>query len=239
MIYLVEDDRGIRDLTLYTLNNSGLAARGFPDGKAFWDALEKEKPDLALLDIMLPGEDGLSILKRLRASPETARLPVMMLTARGTEYDKILGLDCGADDYLAKPFGMMEMAARVRSLLRRTRIASAVLAAVEAGAKTGAKAADEYRLGELRVNIPRHSVTAGTQDCTLTIKEFDLLVFLLQNKDIVFSREHLLEQVWGYRFAGETRTVDAHILTLRNKLGGYGGLIQTVRGVGYKIGENP
>jgi two-component system alkaline phosphatase synthesis response regulator PhoP len=223
MIYLVEDDDSIRDLVVYTLNNSGLEARGFSKGEDFWPAVKAAQPALVLLDIMLPGEDGLSILKRLRSSPATGALPVIMLTARGTEYDKVLGLDSGADDYLAKPFGMMEMVARVRSLLRRA-------APPEKG---------EYSLGGVIVSIKKHSVSVNGAKAALTPKEFDLLVFLLKNGDAVISREQLLQEVWGYDFVGETRTVDTHILTLRGKLGECGEIIQTVRGIGYKAGIAP
>jgi two-component system alkaline phosphatase synthesis response regulator PhoP len=220
LIYLVEDEDSIRELVLYTLNNSGFEAKGFAEGKSFWQALTEKQPDLVLLDIMLPGEDGLSILKRLRSS-KFAGLPVIMLTAKGSEYDKVSGLDSGADDYISKPFGLEELKARIHSLLRRTRSGNQ----------------EEFRLGDLRVNIPRHSVSAGGGEIALTIKEFDLLVYLLMHKDAVLSREQLLRQVWGYDFAGETRTVDTHILTLRNKLGSSGTLVKTVRGLGYKIGE--
>jgi two-component system alkaline phosphatase synthesis response regulator PhoP len=220
LIYLVEDEDSIRELVLYALNNSGFEANGFAEGKSFWQAMEEKQPDLILLDIMLPGEDGLSILKKLRSSKFT-RLPVIMLTAKGSEYDKVSGLDNGADDYIAKPFGLMELNARVKALLRRTLPGNQ----------------EEFRLGDLRVNIPKHTVTAGGAEISLTIKEFDLLVYLLRNEDAVLSREQLLQQVWGYDFAGETRTVDTHILTLRSKLGSAGALVKTVRGLGYKIGE--
>ncbi|AEF80546.1 response regulator transcription factor [Leadbettera azotonutricia] len=223
LVYIVEDDQGIRDLTLYTLNNSGFKAKGFPNGKEFWKALEAEKPGLVLLDIMLPGEDGLAILKRLRNNTVTVKLPVMMLTAKGSEYDKVLGLDSGADDYLAKPFGMMELIARVKALLRRV--------------GTENSGDEEFVLDGLKINIPRHTVTVNNEEIILTIKEFDLLVHLLKNKDMVLSRDQLLQEVWGYEYAGETRTVDAHILTLRTKLKASGDLIQTVRGLGYKIGK--
>jgi two-component system alkaline phosphatase synthesis response regulator PhoP len=223
LIYLVEDEASIRDLVLYTLENSGLQARGFGDGKSFWQALEEKQPDLVLLDIMLPGEDGLSVLKKLRSSKGFSKLPVIMLTAKSAEYDKVLGLESGADDYLAKPFGMMELVARVKALLRRTQPESRK---------------EEFYLGKnMLVSIPRHKVTVGDEEITLTLKEFDLLVCLIRNKNMVLSREQLLKQVWGYDFAGETRTVDTHILTLRSKLGPAGALIETVRGLGYKIGE--
>jgi two-component system alkaline phosphatase synthesis response regulator PhoP len=223
LIYLVEDDKEIRELVLYTLNNSGLEARGFEDGKAFWQAVAEKMPELALLDIMLPGEDGLAILKRLRSLKTTASLPVIMITAKGSEYDKVLGLESGADDYLVKPFGMMELTARTRALLRRSR---------------PEKDAETLTLGGVHVNIPAHKVSVGDREIFLTLKEFDLLAYLLKNKDTVFSREQLLRRVWGFDYMGETRTVDTHILTLRGKLLSAGELIKTVRGLGYKIGEN-
>jgi two-component system alkaline phosphatase synthesis response regulator PhoP len=220
MIYLVEDDDNIRQLVVYTLQNTGFEAIGFSCGRDFWRAFAETRPSLVLLDIMLPGEDGIAILKRLRALKTAAGLPVMMLTAKGTEYDKVRGLDAGADDYLAKPFGMMELIARVKSLLRRS----------------APKAeAEEYRIGGLAVNIPRHSATVNGADVPLTLKEFDLLAYLLKNSGMVLSRDRILEAVWDYDFGGETRTVDTHILTLRNKLGVCGKLIQTVRGVGYRV----
>jgi two-component system alkaline phosphatase synthesis response regulator PhoP len=218
-VYLVEDDESIRELVVYTLRNSGFEAKGFPSAKEFWQAVQENIPSLVILDIMLPGEDGLAILKKLRSDELTKRLPVMMLTARGTEYDKVLGLDSGADDYMAKPAGMMELVARVKSLLRRSDPGSG---------------GDEYRVNGLYVNIPRHQVIANGQEVALTLKEFDLLVYLLKNSGIVLSRERILQTVWDYSLTLETRTVDTHILTLRTKLGSCGGIIQTVRGVGYK-----
>jgi two-component system alkaline phosphatase synthesis response regulator PhoP len=223
LIYLVEDDASIRELVVYTLRNTGFEAKGFAEAGEFWQALRDCLPDLVILDIMLPGEDGLAILKRLRSGEPTKKMPVMMLTARGAEYDKVLGLDSGADDYMAKPAGMMELVARVKSLLRRA----------ESGVETSA-GKDEYRLGGLYVNIPRHVVMAHHDQVTLTLKEFDLLVYLLRNSGIVLSRERILQAVWGYSLTLETRTVDTHILTLRTKLKSCGALIQTVRGVGYK-----
>jgi two-component system alkaline phosphatase synthesis response regulator PhoP len=220
LVYLVEDDASIRELVIYTLRQTGFAAKGFEKGEDFWRELRERLPSLAILDIMLPGEDGLAILKRLRSHEPTKRLPVIMLTAKGAEYDKVLGLDSGADDYVAKPAGMMELAARVKSLLRRTEV------------RTGK---DEYRLGGLYVNIPRHLVTADNEEVALTLKEFDLLACLLSNLGIVLSRERILQAVWGYSMALETRTVDTHILTLRTKLKACGGLIETVRGLGYKM----
>jgi two-component system alkaline phosphatase synthesis response regulator PhoP len=225
-IYLVEDDAGIRELVIYTLRNTGFEARGFARAQEFWQALRDEPPGLAILDIMLPGEDGLAILKRLRSGEATKKLPVMMLTARGAEYDKVLGLDSGADDYMAKPAGMMELVARVRSLLRR------------AGSASGPAEKDEFKTGDLYINIPRHVVISGGEEVNLTLKEFDLLVYLIRNSGIVLSRERILQAVWDYSLALETRTVDTHILTLRTKLKGSGSLIKTVRGIGYKM-EDP
>jgi two-component system alkaline phosphatase synthesis response regulator PhoP len=216
----VEDDAGIRELVIYTLRNTGFEAKGFAAAGEFWPALQECLPSLVILDIMLPGEDGMAILKRLRSRESTKKLPVMMLTARGAEYDKVLGLDSGADDYMAKPAGMMELVARVKSLLRR--------AEESAGKK------EEYKKGALYLSIPRHLVMVKDKEVMLTVKEFDLLAYLLQNSGIVLSRERILQAVWGYSSVLETRTVDTHILTLRTKLGDAGSLIQTVRGVGYK-----
>lgn len=235
MIYLVEDEPAVRELILYTLNGAGLPATGFEEGKGFWQALrerdenEKEtaKPDLVILDLMLPGEDGLVILKRLRSSKKFSSIPVILLTAKGTEYDKVRGLDSGADDYLVKPVGMMELVARAKALLRRT--------AQDKGDKEG-KEAEHFSRGGLRVDVPAHKVTVDGREVFLTLKEFDLLTFLLRHEDIVFSRERLLNQVWGFSYAGETRTVDTHIRTLRGKLLSAGSLVKTVRGIGYKIG---
>ena len=218
MIYLLEDDDSIRDFVIYTLNSQGMEARGFDRPSAFWAAMEEKVPALVLLDIMLPEEDGISVMKKIRTDARTARLPIIMLTAKGTEYDKVLGLDAGADDYVAKPFGMMELLSRIRALLRRT------------SAEPGT-----YRCGCLTVDEGRHTVTVEGKDVVLTQKEFELLCLLLQNRGQVFTRERLIEQVWGYAFTGETRTVDVHVRTLRQKLGPAGAYVQTVRGYGYKI----
>ena len=218
MIYLLEDDDSIRDLVLYTLQSQGMEAKGFPRPSAFWEAMAEHIPSLVLLDIMLPEEDGISALKTLRSSARTCRLPVIMLTAKGTEYDKVLGLDAGADDYLAKPFGMMELLSRIRALLRRTQ-----------------QETDTYRCGVLTVDQARHIVTVNGQEVALTQKEFEVLCLLLKNKGQVLSRERLIEDVWGYAFTGESRTVDVHVRTLRQKLGEAGAYIETVRGYGYKI----
>ena len=220
MIYLLEDDDSIRELVIYTLGSQGMEARGFARPSEFWEAMAENVPSLVLLDIMLPEEDGISVLKKLRASGRTARLPVIMLTAKGTEYDKVLGLDAGADDYVAKPFGMMELLSRIRALLRRTETDSGV-----------------YRYGVLTVDPGRHVVTVEGREVTLTQKEFEVLCLLLKNRGQVLSRERLIEDVWGYAFTGESRTVDVHVRTLRQKLGTAGQYISTVRGYGYKIGE--
>ncbi|MBP1758109.1 MAG: Response regulator consisting of a CheY-like receiver domain and a winged-helix DNA-binding domain [Firmicutes bacterium] len=222
MVYILEDETSIRNLVVYTLNQSGMEAEGFDNSQKFWMAMERRRPQLVLLDIMLPGDDGLSILRQLRSSPDTARLPVMMLTAKGTEYDKVQGLDAGADDYLPKPFGMMELVARVRSLLRRT----------EPSPQTG-----EFRLGSLFVSIPRYLVTFDGTPLTLTPKEFDVLVFFLRHPRMVLTRDQIMSGVWGQDFDGESRTVDVHIRSLRSKLGTFGQYIETVRGVGYRLGD--
>jgi two-component system alkaline phosphatase synthesis response regulator PhoP len=223
LIYLVEDDAGIRELVVYTLRSTGFEARGFSAAGEFWEAARKAVPSLVILDIMLPGEDGLAILRKLRSGESTKRVPVMMLTAKGAEYDKVLGLDSGADDYMAKPAGMMELVARVKSLLRRSD--------PESGGEK-----EEYRLNGLYVNLPRRQVQAEGREIALTLKEFDLLVYLLKHSGMALSRERILRAVWDYSLVMETRTVDTHILTLRTKLGPCGALIQTVRGVGYKTG---
>lgn len=222
MIYLLEDDESIRKLVTYTLEKSGFESRGFDRPAAFWQALETETPSLLLLDIMLPEEDGLTVLKKLRASPRWKDLPVIVMTAKNAEYDRVVGLDAGADDYLSKPFGMMEMVARVRALLRRT----------EKGRKTG-----EYTLGDLRVIPAKHLVLAPTGEIPLTYKEFALLCLLLENRGRVLTRDVIMDRVWGEDFDGENRTVDVHIRTLRSKLGKEGAHIRTVRGMGYKLAE--
>lgn len=224
MIYLVEDDDSIRELVLYTLHTTGFEAEGFRNAADFWQALEKELPQLVLLDIMLPDEDGLHILKRLRAGAETADLPVMMLTAKSSEYDRVVGLDSGADDYMPKPFGMMELVSRVRALLRRA-----------------AKPAAEDKLftaGSLAVDVKRRAVTVDGEPVILTYKEFELLCYLLENRGVVLSRDQILTKIWDYNYSGETRTVDVHIRTLRQKLGDAGVLIETVRGVGYRLAQD-
>jgi two-component system alkaline phosphatase synthesis response regulator PhoP len=221
MIYLLEDDSGIRDFVLYALRSAGFSAEGFELPSQLRKALAEKLPELLLLDIMLPEEDGISVLNSLRAQPETASLPVIMLTAKSTEFDKVAGLDAGADDYIAKPFGTMELIARVKALIRRS---------------SGVRGS-ELRLGELRIDPEKHEVFSGGSKVSLTRKEYDLLILLVRNKGKVFTREELLSRIWGYDYAGESRTVDVHIRTLRSKLGSCGELIGTERGVGYKAGD--
>ena len=223
MIYLVEDDESIRELLVYTLNGQGLVAEGFAYPSDFWHAMEKKIPDLVLLDIMLPEEDGLEILQKLRKKKETKNIPIAMLTAKGSEYDVVKGLDGGADDYIPKPFRMMELVSRVKALLRR-------------GGQEQPQDDEEYVLGELYVSKKRHLVKANGEEVTLTMKEFELLLLFLSNPGIVFSRAQLLDKIWGYQFDGESRTVDVHIRTLRQKLKDAGHYIETVRGIGYKVG---
>lgn len=222
MIYLVEDDNSIRELVIYTLQSTGIPAAGFACAKDFWEGMKNSTPSLLLLDIMLPDEDGLTILKKLRASTATEKIPVIMLTAKGTEYDKVIGLDSGADDYIPKPFGMMELVSRVKAVLRRT----------EPEPK-----ASRYQVGPIRVDVGKHAVTVDDSPVALTFKEFELLCYLMENEGIVLTRDQLLSRIWGYDFDGETRTVDVHIRTLRQKLGLGGNYIETIRGVGYKMEE--
>ena len=220
MIFCVEDDDSIRELMVYAMTSSGFQAAGFADGPSFWQAMEKGRPELILLDIMLPGEDGVSILRRLRAAAETESLPVIMATAKGAEYDKVRGLDSGADDYLVKPFGMLEMVSRVKAVLRRS---------------LPREQAPLLRCGEIAVDRARHLVTVQNAAVSLTLKEFELLCLFMENPGLVFTRDQLLRSVWGAEFIGESRTVDVHIGTLRTKLGQAGKYIATVRGVGYKL----
>jgi len=220
MIFCVEDDNSIRELMIYALNSSGFETRGFPDGKSMFEKLEKELPELILLDIMLPDEDGITILRRLRSDKATSELPVILATAKGTEYDKVLGLDSGADDYLAKPFGMMEMVSRVRAVLRRYK---------------GKEKPEILRCGSLVMNLGEHTIKAGDTSVKLTLKEFEILHVLMEHPGKVFTREKLLSEVWGLDFMGESRTVDVHIGTLRNKLLDCASYIKTVRGVGYRM----
>ena len=222
MIYYLEDDTNIRELVVYTLNQSGFPAQGFADVPSFFAACRAKKPDMVLLDIMLPGENGLSVLRNLRVDAATKDLPIMMVTARGTEYDKVIGLDSGADDYISKPFGMMELIARVRALLRRTNPQDETVDLTTSG---------------LTLNAQKHTVTVDDAPVDLTYKEFALLRFFMENKGIAFHREQLLETIWGYDYDGGSRTVDVHVQTLRQKIGPYGRLIETVRGVGYRFGD--
>ena len=222
MIFCVEDDISSRELMIYTLNSAGFDAKGFPESTEFWKAIETETPELIMLDIMLPGEDGIEILKKLRSKTATKDIPVIMATAKGTEYDKVIGLDTGADDYLVKPFGMMEMVSHIKAVLRRT------------APKT---AKNVLSTGKLSVNLDEHSVFANGEKVMLTLKEFELLRIFMENPGRVFSRDILLEKIWGTEFYGETRTVDVHIGTLRTKLGECGEYIETIRGVGYRMEE--
>ena len=221
MIYCVEDDNAIRDLMLYTLGASGFQAKGFPDSTGFWQAMTEEKPELILLDIMLPGEDGITILKKLRAGAATANIPIIMATAKGSEFDKVIGLDTGADDYLVKPFGMMEMVARIKAVMRRT----------------APKTDQVLTCGNIALDEVRHIVTVDGKQVVLTLKEYELLKLLMENAGQVFTRDILLSRIWGQDYLGETRTVDVHIGTLRTKLAKGGEKIETVRGVGYKMVE--
>lgn len=220
MIFCVEDDQAIRDLMIYTLNSAGFEAKGFEDGGSFFEEVNAVIPQLVMLDIMLPGEDGLSILKRLRSSSQTENIPVIMTTAKGTEYDKVVGLDLGADDYLAKPFGMMEMISRVKAVLRRT---------------APKETANILKAGKLVLNTGEHTVSVDGERVQLTLKEYEMLKKFMENLGRVFSRDQLLQSIWGTDFIGETRTVDVHIGTLRTKLGSCGDYIETVRGVGYRM----
>ena len=221
MIYLLEDDDSIRKLVLYGLDSQGFQAKGFALPSEFWRAMDTELPELVLLDIMLPEEDGLSILKKLRARPATKRLPIIMLTAKNSEYDRVIGLDHGADDFVSKPFSMLELIARIRAVLRRAE---------------PVQTSGDFSLGLLFVSPDRHEVKVGGKDVTLTNKEFELLCLLLRNKGIVLTRATLMDRVWGFECERENRTLDAHIRTLRVKLGEAGSYIETVRGIGYKIG---
>jgi len=220
MIYLLEDDESIRKLVVYALGTQGFEAEGFWDPDSFRAAVKRRAPELVLLDIMLPGGDGITELKRIRSTPATARIPVIMLTAKDTEYDRVEGLDAGADDYISKPFGMMELAARIRALLRRT---------------SGAPAQTEYRIGPLFLCPDRHEIRVGGEDVTLTYKEFTLLCYLCENRGIALTRAAIMDRIWGLEAEPENRTLDVHIRTLRSKLGEAGALIETIRGIGYRM----
>ena len=223
MIWCVEDDPSIREIEVYALNSTGLEARGFADGAEFWEALAKQTPALVILDVMLPGEDGVEILRRLRADERWREIPVIMATAKGTEFDKVQSLDLGADDYITKPFGMMEMVSRVKAVLRRTQ---------------PKQDAAVLKLKGLTLDESQHTVTIDDQRITLTYKEYALLRLFLSHPGMAFSREQLLQTVWNTDYAVETRTVDMHIRTLRQKLGAYGQYIETIRGVGYRLEGN-
>ncbi|MBS5083016.1 MAG: response regulator transcription factor [Clostridiales bacterium] len=222
MIYCVEDDMNIRELVAYALKTSGYEAIGFENAAEFYKGLKDGSPDLILLDIMLPDEDGISILKKLRAKNEYKDIPVIMLTAKSTEYDKVKGLDVGADDYVTKPFGVMELISRIKAVLRRSQKSIST---------------DMMVLGDIRLDIQKHEVTVSGKEVILTYKEFELLTYLMKNQGIVLSRDKILEVIWNYDYEGESRTVDVHIGSLRQKLGASGNMIETVRGVGYKMGN--
>lgn len=224
MIFCVEDEQNICELEVYTLQSVGMEAQGCGSGRELFALLEKQVPELIVLDIMLPDEDGVSILRRLRADKHYANIPVIMATAKGSEFDKVKGLDSGADDYIAKPFGMLEMVARIKAVLRRC-----------AAPRSSEDEEEIIRIGQLEVNQLEHKVSVGGSEVVLTLKEYELLRKFLQHPGIVFSRDKLLNDIWGYEFSGETRTVDVHIRTLRQKLGDAGELIETIRGVGYRM----
>ena len=220
MIWCVEDDPSIRELETYALNSTGLTACGFEDGVSFWNALQEQQPDLVLLDVMLPGLDGVELLTRMKASSRFREIPVIMATAKGTEFDKVQSLDLGADDYLVKPFGMMEMVSRVKAVLRRCQ---------------PKEDRNLLKLEELTVDTQQHTVTISGERVSLTYKEYELLKLFLSHPGVAFTREQLLQKVWNTEYAAETRTVDMHIRTLRQKLGSYGNVIETVRNVGYRL----
>lgn len=220
MIWCVEDDAAIRDIELYALASTGFEAKGFADGAQFWEALQTARPDLVVLDVMLPGLDGVELLKKIRSDARLADLPIIMATAKGAEFDKIQSLDLGADDYVVKPFGVMELISRIKAVLRRYK-APAVQKLL--------------RLGELTLNLDEHTVSIGAERVQLTYKEYELLRLFLSHPGTAFTREQLFTEVWGESYVGETRTLDMHIRTLRQKLGDYGKFIETVRGVGYRL----
>ena len=220
MIWCVEDDASIRDIEIYALKSAGYQAAGYEDGTSFWESVQKEKPELVVLDVMLPGVDGITLLRRMREDPALKEIPVILATARGAEIDKIQGLDLGADYYLAKPFGVMELVSCVRAVLRQC---------------APKKEEKVLKLGGLALDQEKHTVTADGREIVLTYKEFELLHLFLANPGIAFTRDQLFSKVWGETYFGESRTIDTHILTLRQKLGPYGDCIKTVRNVGYRL----
>ncbi len=222
MIYCVEDDRNIRELLIYTLQSTGFEGKGMENGRELFKNLREELPELILLDVMLPEEDGFMILKKIKRMPRICEIPIIMVTAKGAECDKVKGLDMGADDYITKPFGMMEFISRVKAVLRRG----------------GKKSKDQLEKGNILMNISRHEVFVHGERIELTLKEFELLRYFMENKGIVLNRNQILIRIWGYDFDGETRTVDVHVRTLRQKLGTEGASIETVRGVGYRMGDD-
>jgi len=221
-IFIVEDDENIRELVIYALNSNGFEAIGFEKGSDLFSHMKKIVPHLVLLDIMLPDEDGLDVLKKIKLDKVTEKIPIIMLTAKGSEYDKVKGLDLGADDYITKPFSILELISRIRAVLRRSNHEDNI---------------DVISFENIKLNIKKHSIKVNNENITLTYKEFQLLQYLLQNRGIVLSREKIMERIWGFAFEGESRTVDVHINTLRQKLGDCGALIETVRGIGYKMGD--
>ncbi len=223
LVYYVEDDASIRGAVLYALNSTGFEAEGFEDGESFFEAVSQQLPDIVLLDIMLPGIDGLEVLKCLRADRKTADIPVILITAKGSEFEKVIGLDSGADDYVAKPFGVMELISRIKAVLRRV---------------PRQDAAEQITVDGLTIDVRQHTVTIEGKEIDLTLKEFNLLHCLMRNEGRVFTRDELLGIVWGYDAETETRTVDVHIGTIRQKLGEYSSYIKTVRGLGYRFARN-
>ena len=221
-IYYVEDDTSIRELVLYALKTAEFQVMGFENAASFYKRMKEQQPDLILLDIMLPDEDGVSILKKLKSRPDTENIPVIMMTAKSSEYDKVLGLDSGADDYITKPFGVMELISRVKAVIRRSD-------------RSKGSAGEVLKIGELVLDEQKHEVYARGQEVSLTFKEFELLSYLMKNRGVVLSRDKILNTIWNYEYEGESRTVDVHIGSLRQKLGTCGDFIKTIRGIGYKI----
>lgn len=221
-IYYVEDDTSIRELVLYALKTAEFQVMGFENAASFYKRMKEQQPDLILLDIMLPDEDGVSILKKLKSRPDTENIPIIMMTAKSSEYDKVLGLDSGADDYITKPFGVMELISRVKAVIRRSD-------------RSKGSAGEVLKIGELVLDEQKHEVYARGQAVSLTFKEFELLSYLMKNRELVLSRDKILNTIWNYEYEGESRTVDVHIGSLRQKLGTCGDFIKTIRGIGYKI----